>query len=99
MQICIPWPLRVPTGLLSSLIGAVSAGHLSVESVPTHLLSHPAQVLSSLLGLGHPLGVKKGAADHMACLFRGPHSRVSRLRAWDGGTRQSWGGTVLRPWA
>lgn len=44
--------------------GWVSAGHLSVESVPSHLLLHPAQVLSSLLGLGPPLGIKKGAANH-----------------------------------
>ena len=44
--------------------GWVSAGHLSVDSVPTHLLPHPAQVLSSLLGLGPPLGIRKGAANH-----------------------------------
>ena len=35
----------------------------------------------------------------MACLFRGPHGRVSRLQARDRGARQGRGGAALRPWA
>lgn len=65
--------------------GWVSAGHLSVESVPSHLLLHPAQVLALSLDWALHWASRREQQITLACLFHGPHGQVSRLRARDRG--------------